>query len=96
MFRMWAVFAVVGAALCFATTGTAQALAGVDASPLAVGAARILLGGALLAIVAGSTAARSRWADGPGISSPGTPTPASRSLSHLPPSHRAAPPGRSS
>ncbi|WP_296193250.1 EamA family transporter [uncultured Microbacterium sp.] len=75
MFRMWPVFAVVGAALCFATTGTAQALAGVDASPLAVGAARILLGGALLAIVAGSTAARSRWADGPGISSPGTPTP---------------------
>ena len=31
--------AVLAAALCFSTTGTAQALAGIDASPLAVGAA---------------------------------------------------------
>ena len=36
------------AAVCFGTTGTAQAL-GPDASPVAVGAARIVLGGAMLA-----------------------------------------------
>lgn len=43
---------VLAAALCFATTGTAQALAGVDASPLAVGAARIVVGGGILGIIA--------------------------------------------
>lgn len=42
---------VLFAALCFGTTGTAQAL-GPDASPVAVGAARIVLGGALLVAVA--------------------------------------------
>jgi len=46
--RSWA--AVLLAALCFATTGTAQALAGVDASPLAVGLARVALGGGLLGL----------------------------------------------
>lgn len=44
---------VVFSALLFATTGTAQALADVGASPTAVGAARILVGGALLAVVEG-------------------------------------------
>ena len=44
-----AVGAVLLAALCFATTGTAQELADVAASPVAVGLARIALGGALLA-----------------------------------------------
>ncbi len=44
--------AVLAAALCFATTGTAQALADVDASPLAVGAARIVVGGGILALIA--------------------------------------------
>ena len=44
--------AVLAAALCFATTGTAQALAGVAASPLAVGAARIVVGGGILGLVA--------------------------------------------
>ncbi|WP_431795709.1 DMT family transporter [Microbacterium enclense] len=44
--------AVLAAALCFATTGTAQALAGVDASPLAVGAARIVVGGGILGLIA--------------------------------------------
>lgn len=43
---------VLAAALCFATTGTAQALAGVDASPLAVGAARIVVGGGILGTIA--------------------------------------------
>lgn len=52
------IIAVLAAALCFSTTGTARALAGVDASSLAVGAARIMVGGALLGLVA--IAARGR------------------------------------
>lgn len=44
--------AILAAALCFSTTGTAQALAGVDASPIAVGAARIVLGGGILGLLA--------------------------------------------
>lgn len=50
--RVLHIIAVTVAALCFATTGTAQALADLDASPIAVGAARGLLGGALLAAAA--------------------------------------------
>ena len=50
--RMRATLAVLFAALCFGTTGTAQALASVDASPLAVGAARILVGGGVLGAIA--------------------------------------------
>jgi len=46
------VVAVLLAAVCFGTTGTAQALLDVDASPLVVGLARIALGGGLLAAVA--------------------------------------------
>lgn len=46
------IVAVVLAALCFSTTGTAQALTDVDASPLSVGAARILVGGGILGLVA--------------------------------------------
>jgi DME family drug/metabolite transporter len=45
------------AAVLFGTTGTAQA-AGPDVQPLAVGASRIVLGGALLALVAVAAAAR--------------------------------------
>ncbi|MFJ4037484.1 DMT family transporter [Microbacterium sp. NPDC090007] len=44
--------AILAAALCFSTTGTAQALAGVDASPVAVGAARIVVGGGILGLLA--------------------------------------------
>jgi drug/metabolite transporter, DME family len=59
---------VLLAAVCFGTTGTAQAL-GPDASdPVGVGAARILVGGALLVAVAlaGRGALfRRRWARGP-------------------------------
>ena len=44
--------AILAAALCFSTTGTAQALAGGDASPLAVGAARIVVGGGILGLLA--------------------------------------------
>jgi drug/metabolite transporter, DME family len=43
---------VLLAALCFATTGTAQALGPSDTDPVGVGAARILVGGALLVAVA--------------------------------------------
>ena len=42
---------VLLAAVCFGTTGTAQAI-GPAASPVAVGAARIVIGGALLVLVA--------------------------------------------
>lgn len=43
---------VVGAAVCFGTTGTAQSLGAPDASAFALGAARIVFGGALLAVIA--------------------------------------------
>jgi drug/metabolite transporter, DME family len=49
---MAARFQVLLAALCFATTGTAQALGPSDTTPVGVGAARILVGGALLVAVA--------------------------------------------
>ena len=53
---------VVAAAVLWGTTGTAQAL-GPEASPLAVGCARLLLAGALLgvlAVVVGTTGSRRR------------------------------------
>jgi DME family drug/metabolite transporter len=53
---------VLLAALCFATTGTAQALGPSGTDPVGVGAARILVGGALLVAVA---AAMGRGAPGP-------------------------------
>src|ERR671931_2650103 len=43
---------VLAAALCFATTGTAQELGPDGVEPVAVGAARIAVGGALLALFA--------------------------------------------
>src|SRR3954452_7962029 len=43
---------VLLAALCFGTTGTAQALGPGGIDPAAVGAARILVGGAVLVVVA--------------------------------------------
>ncbi len=59
---------VLLAALCFATTGTAQALGPSGADPVGVGAARILVGGVLLVAVAltGRGAFRgARWAPRP-------------------------------
>ena len=59
---------VLLAALCFATTGTAQALGPAGTDPIGVGAARILVGGTLLVLVAlasGANALRGRWAPGP-------------------------------
>lgn len=44
--------AVLLAALLFGTTGTSQALGGADASPTSIGAARILIGGGALALIA--------------------------------------------
>lgn len=52
------VVAVLLAALCFSTTGTAQSLAQVDASSLAIGASRILIGGSVLGLIAIVTAHR--------------------------------------
>ncbi|WP_229715271.1 DMT family transporter [Subtercola lobariae] len=43
---------VAAAAVCFGTTGTAQALGGAGASALSLGAARVVFGGALLALIA--------------------------------------------
>ncbi len=63
---------VLLAAICFGTTGTAQALGPSGLDPAAIGAARIALGGALLVAVAalahGSLRAGApgrRWARGP-------------------------------
>jgi DME family drug/metabolite transporter len=49
---------VLLAAVCFGTTGTAQAL-GPDAAPVTVGAARLVVGGALLALIGYLAAPRS-------------------------------------
>jgi DME family drug/metabolite transporter len=58
---------VLLAALCFATTGTAQALGPDGTNPVGVGAARILVGGALLVLVAVATRGitTTRWAPTP-------------------------------
>ncbi len=63
---------VLLASLCFATTGTAQALGPGGIDPAAVGAARVAFGGALLVAVAlllrrRSGGTRRRWARGPVI-----------------------------
>jgi len=58
--------AVVLAAVCFGTTGTAQAFGPVDASASSVGAARILIGGGLLALIALALRLRSRPRAGAG------------------------------
>lgn len=50
---------VLFAAVCFGTTGTAQALGPDGADPLTVGAVRIVIGGALLVLVARVIAGRS-------------------------------------
>jgi drug/metabolite transporter, DME family len=60
---------VLLAAVCFGTTGTAQALGPDGTDPVGVGAARILVGGALLAAVAlaARSTAGARWAPRPVI-----------------------------
>jgi DME family drug/metabolite transporter len=51
---------VLLAAVCFGTTGTAQAL-GPDAAPVTVGATRIAIGGALLLLVARAAPRAAAW-----------------------------------
>jgi drug/metabolite transporter, DME family len=60
---------VLLAAVFFGTTGTAQALGPAGTSPVGVGAARILVGGAVLVAIALFSRAgwRGRWAPGPVI-----------------------------
>ena len=53
-------FAILLACLCFGTTGTAQALGANGASAASIGAARILIGGGLLALIAGGMWMRRR------------------------------------
>ncbi len=70
--------AVLLAAVCFGTTGTAQAFGPGDASALSIGAARILIGGAVLAGVAAVVRMRRP--------APPAPAPDSRSASRRVPS----------
>lgn len=56
---MLPVFAVLLAAVCFGTTGTAQAFGPADASAGSIGAARILIGGGILGVIALVSASRS-------------------------------------
>ncbi|HUQ42250.1 MAG TPA: EamA family transporter [Candidatus Limnocylindrales bacterium] len=63
-----AVLMVLAAALMWGTTGTARALAPENAAPLAVGAVRIVIGGAVLVLIAlargtllGARGSRPRW-----------------------------------
>jgi DME family drug/metabolite transporter len=58
-----AVLAVLLAAVCFGTTGTAQALGPAAVDPLVLGAARIAVGGLALAAVAAVVARRAALAD---------------------------------
>jgi len=53
---------IVGAAVLWGTTGTAQDLGDVGASPVAVGTLRILLGGVLLTLLAAATSRSGRGA----------------------------------
>jgi DME family drug/metabolite transporter len=52
---------IVGAAVLWGTTGTAQDLGDIGASPVAVGTIRILLGGLLLALIARGTRPTGPW-----------------------------------
>ncbi|HZP94846.1 MAG TPA: EamA family transporter [Candidatus Limnocylindria bacterium] len=62
-----AVFMVLIAAVMWGTTGTARALAPASASPLAVGAVRVAIGGAILVVLAlaRGSLTRARWPLGP-------------------------------
>lgn len=66
---------VLAAAVCFGTTGTAQTFAPDGATPTAVGAARLVLGGLLLALVGLAVAARGgrRGRPGPDVAIPTAP-----------------------
>lgn len=57
---MFHVLAVLAAAVLFGTTGTSQALGPDDATPLAIGAVRLAIGGTGLAVIAFTLARRHR------------------------------------
>jgi drug/metabolite transporter, DME family len=61
---MLPVLAVLAAAVLFGTTGTAQALGPAGTTPLSVGMARLVVGGAGLAVVAAAAAASRRRRSG--------------------------------
>ena len=57
-------FLVLAAAICWGTTGTAQALAPPGANPLSIGAVRLILGGAALliyALIRGKLRSGKKW-----------------------------------
>lgn len=56
---------VLGAALCWGTTGTAQAFAPAGASSLSVGAARLVVGGAALVLLGAGRGLWGRWRELP-------------------------------
>lgn len=60
---MLALIAVVAAAILFGTTGTSQALGPEGTTPLAVGAVRVAIGGAALALIGLSLGTRARRRD---------------------------------
>lgn len=69
------VLAVLLASVCFGTTGTAQAL-GPDADPVSIGAARLVIGGGALALLAGLQIVSARRRGGSPVgtaTSPGLP-----------------------
>src|SRR3954469_14563024 len=82
---------VLLASLCFGTTGTAQALGPDGLAPVGVGAARILVGGALLVALALARGGRLGTPPPPAL-----PPPAARSPPPRPPwpptSSRSSPP----
>ncbi len=65
---MLPVLAVLLAALLFGTTGTSQALGPTDTTPLSVGVMRLVIGGTVLALVAGALSRRPGARPSPGWS----------------------------
>lgn len=82
------VLAVLLASVCFGTTGTAQAL-GPEASAASIGAARILIGGGALALIAAARYVAGRRRDASGTSLAAAPGAASAQAGWMPrPAHR--------
>lgn len=77
------VLAVLLASVCFGTTGTAQAL-GPDASAASIGAARILIGGGALALIAAARTVAGRRSEASGTSLAAAPGAASARAGRMP------------
>ncbi|PWD49438.1 EamA family transporter [Serinibacter arcticus] len=69
---MRAALLVLAAAVCFGTTGTAQTFAPDGAAPASVGAARLVVGGAVLALVGLATWGLRRRRDSTPVAAPGS------------------------